>query len=709
MRVPWTCSFAFSVGRRTLLSNTCRVFVLALAHAYRLRKKIGIISRITFRRDVRHGTDAWVTVHTRTSSGWYVVSRVDGGVVHMWFLQGQTDDPVWAWARRHTFHSWREHYKNYSQLMDARIDYYLGRYKNVGHHLGHDPRRHNHRELRQEEEEEEEEDDEEQQGLERQDRERREQVLPGAAAARRARDHLARHEQDLETFDEEDGGGVEQEEVAIREVQRVKRHGKHPRDVQQTQTKRARVSERSSNKGRASGVEASRSENRPVRESNSETEESQEIEGSDLFGDREFGDSQEYVLVSSNDTRLDELNLGVDSVDFPMQFSPRASSVPEHDGAPLSTQATLVASPLAAEKEHIPVPSPTPTKVVVAQPSIVRPTVLPNSEQRVVVNRERVVVQRAHVRGASAQPGPSVPREKRIRGDVEAVNAPHRNTRARSRSADPQPQPKPESQVLRRENRGSKGKAKAKEVVVVPIEEDVDLEEEPRETYAEEDVEPVVVTGGLSMRETFEDEMVVEGLLEASVGSGADEDEGSEDGEHDEDDEDGDDLPELPRFQVIEIESEPTDSDDAETHGSLVRGVVREGSAGGGVAAEGGEQDDRDDSSDDADADRIARMANVSLHAVPAAAPLQPRVTRARSKAATQTQTQMQSQTQRQTRAQTRLGNQAHAGAPSTTFPSPGTKARAVVDRFKEEEKRAPYAPPAGSRAARAVRKGGRR
>ncbi|KAI9570804.1 hypothetical protein HD554DRAFT_313253 [Boletus coccyginus] len=208
--------------------------------------------------------------------------------------------------------------------------------------------------------------------------------------------------------------------------------------------------------------------------------------------------------------------------------------------------------------------------------------------------------------------------------------------------------------------------------------------------------------------------MVVEGLLEASIGSGADEDGGSEDGEYDDDDgspdDDGDNLPELPRFQVIEIESGPTDSGDAETHGSLVRGVVLEGSAGEGDAAEGGEQDrDRDDSSDDTDPDRIERMANGSLRTVPALTPLQPRVTRARSRMATETQTQMQSQTQRQTRAQTRLGTQARVGVPSTAFPSPGTKARAVVDRFKEEEKRTPYAPPAGSRAARAVRKGGRR
>ncbi|KAI9570801.1 hypothetical protein HD554DRAFT_2312629 [Boletus coccyginus] len=271
---------------------------------------------------------------------------------------GQTNDPSWAWASRHTFHSWREHYKRYSEIMDGRIEYYMGRLKNVGHHFGHDPRRHNHRELRQEEEEddeeEEEEDDEERQGLERQGRERREQVLPGAAAERRARDYLARHEQDLETFDEEGGGDVEQEEFAIQEAQRVRRHGQHPRDVQQTQAKRARVSERSSNGGRASGVEASRGESRRVRESDGGTEESQEIEGSDLFGDREFDDSQD--------------------VNFPMPISPRASPFPEHDGAPFSTQATLVASPFAAEKQPIPVPDPTPPKVVESQPSTVKPT-----------------------------------------------------------------------------------------------------------------------------------------------------------------------------------------------------------------------------------------------------------------------------------------------------------------------------------------------
>ena len=404
-----------------------------------------------------------------------------------------------------------------------------------------------------------------------------------------------------------------------------------------------------------------------------------------------------------------------------MPFSPRASPVPvpEQDDAPFSTQATLIASPLAAEKQRTPAPAPTPTKVVEARVSTGKPTAPPSSQQTMVMTQERVVVQRARVRGASAQPGPSVPRETRTRGGVPAVGAPDRNTRARSRSVDPQPQPK------------SRGKGKAKEKALVSIERDVHVEDEQGETYSEEDVGSVPVTGGLSIRETFEDEMVVEELLEASVASGVDgADGGNVESVHDEDDggsdqdgdEDGDSMPELPRFQEIEIGSEPSDSDDAETHGSLVPG------AGGGESDRGQDQDqdqdqnedgddedgdeDGDEDEDEEDADRIERMASGSLHA-PAPTPPQPRVTR--SMAATQTQkqplTQIQTRSQTQTRTypqisprRTRSGNQARAGPQQSAFPSPGTKARAVVDRFQEEEKKVPYAPPAGSRAARAVR-----
>ena len=201
--------------------------------------------------------------------------------------------------------------------MDARIDFYLARLKGVGHHLGQDPRRHDHRALRQEEEEDDDSDEEEEeewQGLERQESERREQVRPAVAGARRARDYLARHERELVALDEDEGGGAHQqqedeEQVASQEPQRVKRHAQRQRDVQETQGKRARVSGASSKERRTSGVEAGRGESSPPREKDSAGEESQEIEGSDLFGDRtygdesrfEFDDSQECVLECCND------------------------------------------------------------------------------------------------------------------------------------------------------------------------------------------------------------------------------------------------------------------------------------------------------------------------------------------------------------------------------------------------------------------------
>lgn len=277
-----------------------------------------------------------------------------------------------------------------------------------------------------------------------------------------------------------------------------------------------------------------------------------------------------------------------------------------------------------------------------------------------------------------------MPKEPRTQGGTAAGDAPYRNTRSRSHSVDPQPQPEPKSQFPgRREDQGSRGKGKIKEKDLVSIEEDIHVEEPQREGHAEKDVRPVV-------RETFEEEMVVEGLLEASV-----------EDEHEEEDEDI--MQELPRFQEIHIEGEPSDSDDAETHASLVRGIVREGSADeGDVSGESESRPDQDrdqgegdEDSDDDDADRIGRMASGALHATP----LPSRITR--SMAATQTR-QISPR-------QTRSGNQARAAPRPTAFPSPGTQARAVVDRFQDEERRIPYAPPPGTRAAKAMERKGRR
>lgn len=343
-----------------------------------------------------------------------------------------------------------------------------------------------------------------------------------------------------------------------------------------------------------------------------------------------------------------------------MPFSPRTSPVPEQDGPPLSTQATLIASPRFAEKQLAPAPVPRPTEAARAPAQTPPPTFPPSSQQTLVLTEERVVVQRAQVRGASAHPGPSMPRERlsRTQGGIANVDAPYRDTRARSRSVEPHSQP-----PRQREDRGGRGKGKTKEDALV--EEDMGLEE-----------------------------MAVEGLLEASVRTEADEDNGNEVGEHDEVDgsSDGDIMAELPRFQVVEIGSEPSDSDDAETHRSLVRDVVREKSAGAGdVGGESGsEQEDEDD------ADRVERMASGKLQATPAPMLPQPRATR--SKLAAQTRTQFSPR-------RTRSGNHPRAAPP---FPSPGTKARAVVNRIQEEERRMPYAPPPGSRAARVVKGRGR-
>lgn len=392
--------------------------------------------------------------------------------------------------------------------------------------------------------------------------------------------------------------------------------------------------------------------------------------------------------------------LGVKRIDFPAPYSPKAS--PEPDGAPLSTQATLVASPLIAQKKLIPTPGPTPTKVVEPQESAPRSMAAPSSQQTSVVTQE---LQRARVRGATAQPGPSVPRETRTRGGVAPAEAPFRNTRVRSRSVDPQPEPEPGRARLRNEQ-GGRVKGKAREDMLVAIEEDVQVDEGVE--HVEEDVEFVAVTSGLSMRETLEDEMAVQGLLKVSVAS-VEEHEVVSVRDEDEDEEDGDDDEDmamnLPRFQVVEV-SEPTDSDDAETHGSLVRGTIQEGSVGGSDAEPGQDRDEEQERDEDADADRIERMASRSLHAVPPPTPLQPRLTRS------QTRTQAQAQMQKRTSPRrTRYRDQVHQGGEQHVFPSPGTKAKAVVDRVQKEERRTPYAPPEGSRAAKAkvTRGGGKR
>ena len=168
--------------------------------------------------------------------------------------------------------------------MDPLIDRYVQRLKNVGHHFGCDPRSHDFRNLQRqlaEEDEEEEEEEEEEEPWEGVGR-REQQDRPAPAPRLRdqpARDYLVRHEE---------------EEVVIIEPQRVARRRVPPdarrqHDAPMTQAKRARVStdERQASDGEPTGE-------------NTETQESEEVEGSDLFGDREYEnhDNQRYVFVS---------------------------------------------------------------------------------------------------------------------------------------------------------------------------------------------------------------------------------------------------------------------------------------------------------------------------------------------------------------------------------------------------------------------------
>ena len=498
---------------------------------------------------------------------------------------------------------------------------------------------------------------------------------------------------------------------------------------------------------------------------------------------------------------------------------PRANPAPGSDGAPLSTQATLVATPVTArrgnEKELSPARSPRlPSLSPVERPvPAFHLTLSPSSQRKVVATRERLVAQRARVRGASAQPGPSVTKETRARAVVPVVEVlVSRSTWIRSRSGSVEPQAQtqahPASQSAQQQRgQGGKGKGKAREETPVSTEEDahIEIEEDPKEAHADEEevVEEVVpvTSGRLSTRETFEDEMAVECLLEADVGSAVSEDEddksgmgdsgGSDDGVHDEgtplevsDGDDDEDLaPDAPRYQDIGPESDPTDSDDAETHAELMRGAVRkrtvsvegddaapgqrqvqeqvlapedsdsdvedseaeaariermarrslhtlpvlsqthgklvEGAVQEGIVSVGGddlaseqrqvreqvldleESSDSDIEHEGADADRIERMAQGSLHALPMPIPTQTSFERRVTRSQTRTQTQARPQISPR---RTPSANQARDEAARTTFPSPGTKARAVVDRSQEEGRMMPYEPPAGSRAAKAVR-----
>jgi hypothetical protein len=352
--------------------------------------------------------------------------------------------------------------------------------------------------------------------------------------------------------------------------------------------------------------------------------------------------------------QLDGLTASFDSVEFLMPPSPRNPPITD-DSDPAPTQATLVASPRAEEKET----TPSSRAARARQPP---PSSIPASSQiTLAVTQERVAVQRT--RRGPIQPGTSVPV-----GPASARDAPYRNTRARSRSVEPQP-------ATSRWTREEKGKGKAKQELGV-VSENEHTREENR--YPEE-VAPVTLSGSLPTKETLEDEMDVEDLLEeASVSE-------------DIDAVDYDSLA-LPRTQEIADADEPSDSDDAETHRSL-RPFNREGSAkhesGDDMGSESGGSSSEDDNEDD---DRLQRMANASLvqaRTSPEAAPPS-RVTRSMTHLAAHV-------TPRQTR-----GTQDHTREPQ--FPSPGTRAWEVVDQINQKKRMLPYTPPRGSKAAGVVK-----
>ncbi|KAF9228975.1 hypothetical protein BS17DRAFT_772833 [Gyrodon lividus] len=500
-----------------------------------------------------------------------------------------SNKPEYGWARRHTAQSWRERYKKQAAQLDPMIDRYAQRLKHIGHTFGHDRRSRLHRvpwhydeeeEDEDEEEEEEEEEEGEGEGEEEEQQGPKGQRKEAGSAAREpadaaARDHLSRNERALITLDKEDDSWHE-EQMPEREPQRMKRHRPHSGSHRQSDTqgrlvKRARLEASSSGQERQiPGVEQGRRKSgQSQKDDVKDADGSSGVEGSDLFGDREYGEELQYDFEN------------LPEVEIPAPHSPRSSPVLDDSGPPAPTQATLVASPRAEEEKA----GPSSSRVAKARAWRPPPSFIPPSSQvTLVMTQERVAVQRT--RGAPVQPGPSVPV-----GPAPVEDAPYRHTRARSRSVEPQPAT----------TRADKGKGKAKQAELEVISED---EHPGEENEYPEGVTPLASSSSLPTKETLVDEMDVEDLL-------ADDD----------DDDDDDDFPALPRIQEIADVDEPSDSDDAETYRSLQLGPSnREGSQrheyGDDMGFESRDSwpEDEDEGEDN---DRLERMAKASLTRAP--------------------------------------------------------------------------------------------
>ncbi|KAF9239092.1 hypothetical protein BU15DRAFT_24072, partial [Melanogaster broomeanus] len=96
---------------------------------------IGGHGRVDFtQEDDEHLAYYLATIYPDKATGGRLGNNVYLGLMDL------ANKPDYKWARRHTFHSWRERYKKHAKRLDQMIDEYAQRLRNIGHHLGQDPR-----------------------------------------------------------------------------------------------------------------------------------------------------------------------------------------------------------------------------------------------------------------------------------------------------------------------------------------------------------------------------------------------------------------------------------------------------------------------------------------------------------------------------------------------------------------------------------------
>ena len=199
----------------------------------------------------------------------------------------QAEFPEFEWAARHTWHSWRERYKNNSVVFDENIAHIAAELKPYRNERGDDNRSRQHKALRNRRIEEEEEEEEEEEAEEEEEEEVK--------------------EVEEELWEEEEGGEEERRaeenwEAPGHEYQNAQRN-KSNDSILPSKTHASRKQKRS----RGSAALNSHSPSSPAnakrarisRQQEEETlpemETETEIQDDDLFGDYAFG-IQEYVF-----------------------------------------------------------------------------------------------------------------------------------------------------------------------------------------------------------------------------------------------------------------------------------------------------------------------------------------------------------------------------------------------------------------------------